>query len=86
MVDTLALTYCSVESNDLIFPSFPLDHSRILDSDIYIQGNNKIGQIEYGSETRRLRGHRFDFHIAPLLAPFPDHYEEQDLQRNAQPD
>lgn len=54
MVDTLALTYCSVESNDLIFPSFPLDHSRILDSDIYIQGNNKIGQVEYGSETQRL--------------------------------
>jgi hypothetical protein len=28
------LTYCRVESRDLIFPSFPFDHSLILDSDI----------------------------------------------------
>jgi hypothetical protein len=40
--DVLALTYCSVESNDLIFPSFPFDHSQILDSEIYIEMGKKV--------------------------------------------
>ena len=53
--DTLALTSCSVESNDRIFPSFPLDHSRIFDSDIYVETSKKAKKY---CRTERVMGRK----------------------------
>ena len=85
--DTLALTSCSVESNDRIFPSFPLDHSRIFDSDIYVETSKKAKKQNRKGNGKEATsyGRQFQFCVVPLFAPFPCHHEKYDLRRNAQP-